>query len=334
MISFDIVQGDSLQVLQSLPENSFDVCVTSPPYYALRNYDGLGDNQLGMEPSHLDYIDKLASIFSEVHRVLKTTGTLWIVIGDTQNGDRVGSTNIRRRQQPGVPPSSLLKIPARLALAMEARDNWVHRDTGIWVKPNPFSESVANRLGRTYEQMLFSKVHTGYYFVRPEEPAKTSKKKRASNNPYAFGGRKDRVKGYGSKTYSARPWKRSADKDTRLMQNVITMAPIAGRKRGQTDGHYATYPVKLCEMMIKASCPPGGTVLDPFCGSGSTGLAAAKLNICSRFVGVDMSQAYCQLARNNLVGAAVVSDRRMMKRISSSSKRRAKSSSSLITNFL
>jgi DNA modification methylase len=338
MISFDIIQGDSLQVLRSLQASSFDVCLTSPPYYALRYYAGLGDGQLGMEPNHLDYIDKLASIFSEVYRVLKPTGTLWVVIGDTQNGEKTGNTNsskkhgstvgaqkkgfgesnsrIRKRLQLGVPPGSLLKIPAKLALEVERRDGWVHRDTAIWVKSNAFSESVANRLGRAYEQILFfSKIPTEYYFARPEEPAKTSKKARASITPYAFGGRKDRAAGYGSGTYSGKAWGKSpeerANKDTRLMRNVLTISTNTGRDRGKTDGHFAPYPSKLCEILLKASCQPGGAVLDPFCGSGTTGVAAGKLNCCSRFVGVDMSLAYCELARNRLVGAVASDGRRM-----------------------
>jgi DNA modification methylase len=336
MTLFEMLQGDSLTLLRDLAANSVDVCLCSPPYWGQRYYGDIGPDQIGLETSYWDYIDKLTAIFSEVKRVLKPTGTLWIVIGDTQNGEKRGNTNsnkehgstttgsqkqgfekinsqICKRLQKDVPRGGLLKIPAKLAMEMERLDGWVHRDTNIWYKPNAFPESVGNRFGRSYEQVLFfSKRHTGYSFIRPDEPMKTPRKILASKALFAFGGRRDRVAGYGNKAYSGRAWmvgegrspEERANKTTRKARNVWPISTNSSSRNNENDrqitkGHFASYPVKLCELILRASgLKVGGTVLDPFAGTGTTGVAALKLGC--RFTGIELSAEYCELANKRL----------------------------------
>ena len=179
-----ILQGDSLTVLKSLPDESIDMCVTSPPYWGLRAYHS-GDKEIGQEESPLDYVTKLKDVFHEVKRVLKPTGTLWLNLGDTYNGNKKGNTEIyknpklsedstfNKKEFKGLPSKSLMGIPWRVAFALQD-DGWVLRNDIIVAKVNPMPNSVTDRCASSHEYMfLFSKQPSGYYFDYEaiEEPA-------------------------------------------------------------------------------------------------------------------------------------------------------------------
>lgn len=179
-----ILQGDSLTVLKTLPDESIDMCVTSPPFWGLRAYHS-GDEEIGQEESPLDYVAKLKDVFHEVKRVLKPTGTLWLNLGDTYNGNKNGNTEIyknpklsqdssfQKKEFKGLPSKSLMGIPWRVAFALQD-DGWVLRNDIIWHKVNPMPNSVTDRCASSHEYMfLFSKQSSGYYFDYEaiEEPA-------------------------------------------------------------------------------------------------------------------------------------------------------------------
>jgi DNA modification methylase len=324
--SFQLYYGDALSTLKDkVPSHSIDACVTSPPYWGQRYYGDIGPDQLGIELDHRDYIAKLATIFGEqVARVLKPTGSLWIVISDTINGHKTGNTNGLAEQgstigrakkglneanartyktlQRSIPEGALLKIPAKLAIELESKYGLVHRDTIIWDKVKPMPESVMSRCGKAYEEILFfTKKSSGYHFNRLKEPAQTPKHRRESKSAYRFGGHK--AKGYDNPTYSGRRYDSDGRKEgTRYMRNIWSISTNSDR---ETAGHFAPFPLKLAERIIKTACLPttnGGTttttVLDPFMGSGTAGVAALRLG--HKFVGIDLNCDYVQLTKRRL----------------------------------
>lgn len=173
---FTILEGDSLAVLKGIPDGSVDTCVTSPPYWGLRCY-GAGSAEIGREQSPLAYVAAVAAVFREVRRVLKPTGTLWLNLGDTYNGNKRGNTEVRKnrataannagidkREFSALPPKSLLGMPWRVAFAL-MDDGWVLRNDIIWSKTNPLPNSATDRLSSAHEHIfLFAKEPSGYYF--------------------------------------------------------------------------------------------------------------------------------------------------------------------------
>lgn len=182
---YDILHGDSASVLKTLPDECVDMCVTSPPYFGLRVY-GSGEQEIGQEETPLEYIQRLRDVFHEVHRVLKPTGTLWLNLGDTYNGNKKGNTEIyknpelskisnglNKKEWKGLPPKSLIGIPWRVAFALQD-DEWVLRSDIIFWKPNAMPQSVTDRCSSSHEYIfMFSKHPSGYYFDYEaiEEPA-------------------------------------------------------------------------------------------------------------------------------------------------------------------
>ena len=182
---YNILQGDSYEVLKQLPSDSIDMCVTSPPYYGLRDYNS-GEEEIGHEQTPMEYVQRLNQVFNEVNRVLKPTGTLWLNLGDTYNRNKEGNTeiyknqklsqaskNLNKKQYNGLPNKSLIGIPWRVAFALQDY-GWVLRNDIIWHKPNPMPNSVTDRCSSSHEYIfLFSKKPSGYYFdyLAIEEPA-------------------------------------------------------------------------------------------------------------------------------------------------------------------
>jgi site-specific DNA-methyltransferase (cytosine-N4-specific) len=274
-----VIQGDCYKVLQSFPANSIDVCLTSPPYWMMRVYAGLGPRQLGLEPDFRQYIDNLVIIFGQVKRVLKPTGSCFVVIGDSYNTSKVGNTNgiveqggtvkqkaglneaqtqLVKPLQAGVPEKSLLHIPQRFAIAMTDKGGWCCRNDIIWNPASAMPDTQPDRFGFDYELVLFyTKTSHGYYHEQQREPTIDGKK-------------------------------------TRAMRSVWRI----NTKGSDEDKHYAGYPVALCEPIIKSACPPDGIILDPFMGSGTTAIAA--LNLARKFVGIEMSAEYVAIARDRI----------------------------------
>jgi DNA modification methylase len=292
--------GDSLAVLRELPDASVDCCVTSPPYFGLRDYGEAG--QYGLEASPAEYVETMRALFCEVRRVLADDGTLWLNLGDSYSGggggaggkagayieggtpQRNGAVHYARI---GIGPKNLLGIPWRTAFALQG-DGWILRNDIIWAKPNAMPESVTDRLSTRHEHLfMFSKARTYWFDLDPiREPLQWP----------------DRITGhmFGGANKAASLQTGSASTRT---GSTYDSAPEGGRNPGDvwtiatqpfTEAHFAVMPLTLAERAVQAGCRPGGTVLDPFSGSGTTGLAAAKHG--RKYVGIDLNAGYLDLS--------------------------------------
>jgi len=318
-----IIQGDALEVLRTMPDESVHCSVTSPPYWGLRDYGVPG--QLGLERTPEEYTAKMVEIFREVRRVLKKDGTLWLNLGDCyatgagkvgdcpgggEQGERwKGYRGTRaesgkhvphsmsmgpmiqpnRMPLPGLKPKDLVGIPWRIAFALQA-DGWWLRSDIIWAKPNPMPESVTDRPTKAHEYLfLMSKAERYYYDateMREESITDDARK------PYAPGQVDNRGNGHS----------RGGGKERNA-----TVVPI-GRRNKRTvwtvttepfpEAHFATFPKALIEPCIKAGCPPAGTVLDPFMGSGTTAVVARKLN--RNYIGIELNEKYIEIAERRI----------------------------------
>ncbi|MEM9803838.1 MAG: site-specific DNA-methyltransferase [Cyanobacteria bacterium P01_D01_bin.56] len=273
-LSIEVLHGDCRQLLRQLPDESINCIVTSPPYWGLRDYGC--EKQLGMEPTPDHYTDNLVAVFNEARRVLRSDGTLWLNLGDcyartsyanSRDNNIVtrGRENIRQTrkgQWKGLPAKSLVGIPWRVALAMQ-QDGWLLRSDIIWNKPNPTPESVTDRPTRAHEYLfLFTK--TGRYYYDAD----------AIREPYVTKYKRANPKGKNKRTV----W-------------TIAPQPFKG-------GHFAAFPPKLVKMCLKAGCPPGGKVLDPFYGAGTTGLVASKLGLKS--IGMELNPDYIAISTSRV----------------------------------
>jgi DNA modification methylase len=258
-----LICGDAETVLSRLPGGVFQTCVTSPPYWSLRDYNIPG--QIGLEESVFAYIDHLAKVFSQVRRVLKDNGTLWLNIGDsytsggrtwraTDKKNPIRAMDVRPPTPPGLKPKDLIGVPWLLAFALQ-KEGWYLRADIIWNKPNCQPESVKDRPTRSHEYVfLFSKSeHYRYHHKAVRGPN---------------------------------------ERNIRTVWNIHTRAyPLA---------HFATFPPALVEPCVKIGSSPGDFILDPFIGSGTTGLVALKLD--RRFVGIELNSSYLQIAEERLNG--------------------------------
>ena len=299
----EVWQGDALRCMEIIPSESIDCIVTSPPYWGLRDY-GV-DGQIGLEPTMAAYLETMAGVCREICRVLKPSGTFWLNIGDSYAGGGRGgnpadssfrkqATNFGSLVKPtplnatGLKAKDLCMIPNRLAIALQD-DGWWVRSEIIWAKPNPMPESVTDRPTSSHEKIwLLTKGER--YFYDAAAIAEPSVANHRSGNGFKRGARL---------TYADANGARGSDTQwtdvggTRNARNVwtITTKPFKG-------AHFATFPPDLVERCIKAGCPPGGRVLDPFGGSGTTGLAAQRLGRDALLI--EINPDYCEMARQRI----------------------------------
>lgn len=268
----DIRTGDCLEVLRTMPAQFVHCCITSPPYFGLRDYGVHG--QIGLEQTPAEFVAKLVEVFREVRRVLRDDGTLWLNLGDSYNGTNARSANVRdngtlsfRGSHPGVnvaglKPKDLIGIPWRVAFALQD-DGWYLRQDIIWHKPNPMPESVRDRCTKAHEYLFLLSKSERYYFDAD-----------AIKEPAVYGGTQPSAKRgeFNGKT-SAIAGREAfrAVVPTRNRRSVWTVAtrPFKG-------AHFATFPPDLIEPCVLAGCPEGGVVLDPFGGAGTTGVVAKQ----------------------------------------------------------
>ena len=285
--------GDALDILKTLPNESIDMVITSPPYYGLRDYGVEG--QLGLEKTFQEYLDNLILIFNEVKRVLKAEGTCWVNLGDSYSG-----SNIKYQgQKPGktnLPNKSLLQIPSRFAIMM-VDNGWILRNEIIWHKPNCMPSSVNDRFTVDYEKLFFFTKNKKYYFEQQKELMKTTdiKPSRGSKGVIGqdnLGLRKQDL--IGRNDYTGFNDRYNPPND--LMRNKRSVWSINTKPLKET--HFATFPEELIETPIKAGCPENGVVLDVFMGSGTTGMVAKRLN--RNYIGIDLKEDYCKLARKRI----------------------------------
>ena len=292
-----LIVGDALRTLKKLPDSMMNMCVTSPPYYGLRDYGLKG--QIGLEDSPEKYIYSLVRVFREVKRVLKDDGTLWVNIGDSYNGSgkakndksidrykqktnkysRIGKTSIRTLKE-----KDLIGIPWMLAFALR-KDGWYLRQDIIWSKPNPMPESVKDRCTKAHEYIFLLSKQKKYYFdyeAIMEEAAYDGRKDMRMKGSHKYA--QEGVTGLQKQDFSAREHERWIVKDGRFMRNKRDVWEV--NTKPFTGAHFAVFPEDLIVDCIKAGCPEGGFVLDPFFGSGTTGVVARKLN--RNFTGIDL----------------------------------------------
>lgn len=317
---FDIVCGDCLDVLRTMETDSVQCCVTSPPYYGLRDY-GV-DGQIGLEASPAEYVDKLVEVFKQVRRVLRRDGVLWLNLGDSY----AGSWGAQSRQGPGamqgrsivaarqiavaahkrshtgsIPPNEwglkpkdLIGMPWRVALALQAAGWWLRSDV-IWHKPTALPESVKDRPTRAHEYLFLLTKSRRYYYdaVAVSEPVTGNAHSRGNGvNPKALHD-------------SAQHTRQNANWSAAICglverRNKRTVWTIASQPLDEA--HFAVFPPKLVEPCILAGSRPGDVVLDPFAGAGTTGLVALRHG--RRFIGVELNPDYVEIARCRIIDDA------------------------------
>lgn len=259
-----ILCGNAREVLQTLEPESVHTCVTSPPYYNLRDYGVSG--QIGMERTPEEYIRRLVEAFREVRRVLRRDGTLWVNIGDSYQD------------------KNLIGIPWMLAFALRT-DGWYLRQDIIWHKTRCIPESVRDRCTRSHEYIFLLSKSRRYYFdgVAIREPVAESTVARMKQDiEHQVGSFRQPGKTNG-------PLKPGGDGKARNKRSVWSLCTAYFQ-----GAHFAVFPEKLVEPCILAGCPKGGTVLDPFVGSGTAGIVAKRLG--RDFIGIEINPDYCQMA--------------------------------------
>jgi len=350
-----IYEGDALTLLKTFPSEIFNCCVTSPPYYALRDYGVEG--QLGMEETPELYVEKMVQVFREVKRTLKKDGTLWLNLGDSYFGSGQGygdtkTTNkghngSRQRKKPewhdcNLKPKDLIGIPWMVAFALRADGWWLRQDI-IWHKPNPMPESVTDRCTKSHEYIFLLSKSSKYYYdakaiatpyqdktlttytagprkgngdgsglifsenlansgnVRKPKQWKTPDgwdTGKGSHGSFHKEGREKGFKGYehrgpGDKTLTGHSG--NYDSEGNLIGDGLANKKSVWEVATQSfyEAHFATFPEKLIVDCIKAGCPEGGLVLDPFGGANTTGVVSRKLN--RNYVAIELNPEYIKI---------------------------------------
>jgi DNA modification methylase len=280
-----IRQGDAIEVLKTLADQSVHCCVTSPPYWGLRDYGD--DAQLGLEATPEEYVGKMVAVFREVRRVLRDDGTLFLNLGDSYRGG-VRSAITCGTSGASLKPKDLVGIPWRVAFALQA-DGWYLRSDIIWAKPNPMPESVTDRPTKSHEYLFLLSKQTKYYYDAEAiaEPSKNA------GRVIAYDGSQKNCETAGDPRFATRITSDMTVPATRNKRSVWTVAtqPYSG-------AHFAVFPPKLIEPCIRAGCPADGTVLDPFAGSGTTGAVAKELG--RDYVLIELSAEYIKLANKRI----------------------------------
>lgn len=324
----EIKQGDCLEVLNTLEAESIQTCVTSPPYWGLRDYGVEG--QLGLEKTPDEYVQKMVVVFREVRRALKNDGTLWLNLGDSYSSGNSGM--LRRDNKGGVwnesgqshdqdsskanpgraplkemKPKNLIGIPWKVAFALQA-DGWYLRQDIIWHKPNPMPESVRDRCTKSHEYLFLLSKSEKYFFDSEaiKEPAicgaKGSQFHTGKTGAHQLG-RSQKVRPSKPKgSFSAKgeplpgqlPFRAVVEMRNRRSVWVVSTKPFKG-------AHFATFPPDLIEPCILAGSRQGDAVLDPFSGAGTTGLVAAKHG--RAYLGIELNADYIELAKKRIFGA-------------------------------
>jgi len=309
----DLRCGDCLEVMRGMPDKSVQCCVTSPPYYGLRDY-GV-DGQIGLEQTPEKYIANLVAVFREVRRVLRNDGTLWLNLGDSyasvksRYSSRPQTISGKSRGEPqasnkpdlygnklGIKDKDLLMIPASVAIALRT-DGWYLRSQIVWYKPNPMPESVKDRPTKSHEMIYLLSKSARYYYDaqsvlesaaydgRKDTTIKPSKKYAGRN---MMQGSQPQQTGRG---IEQERWPQKLADGTRGRSRRDVWAVNTTQYKG---AHFATFPPKLIEPCILAGCPVGGIVIDPFSGAGTTGIVALQHG--RSFIGIELNPEYLKMA--------------------------------------
>jgi DNA modification methylase len=322
-----IYEGDALTVLRTLPNESVDCVVTSPPYYCLRDYNVKG--QIGLERTPEQFIKRLTEVFMECRRALNKEGTMWIVIGDSYTGSGRGwggkNDLYSRKIQPSASFATefskpkklqnyknkdLIGVPWMLAFALR-QGGWYLRQDIIWNKPNPMPESIRDRCTKAHEYVFFLTKSPHYHFdhnamLEPAQYDGRKKMTRTAGTKYLNDAAGLRTQGISKMTHERWPNKMREyavdnmciDKPARNKRSVWTVPTRAFK-----GAHFATFPPDLIRTCIKAGCKPGGVVLDPFMGAGTTALVAHELG--RKYVGIELNGEYVKMAKERLENSKI-----------------------------
>ena len=316
--------GDALKILRTFPDDYIDCCVTSPPYFGLRDYGVEG--QIGLEETPEEYVKKLVGIFSEVKRVLKKEGTLWIILGDFYNGSCVaggdynegglkeGQPKYQGRNIKKLKPKDLLGIPWMVAFALRADGWWLRQDI-IWSKPNPMPESVTDRPTKAHEYIFLLSKSSKYYYNAESIRTKlkdTSISRLSQDIENQEGSQRHPGKSNGPMKAVSRDKQRGHSRRhagfNDRWDNMTKEEQCAGGANKRSvwevatkpfkEAHFAVFPQKLIEDCIKAGCPEGGIVLDPFAGANTTGIVARKQN--KNYISIELNPDYIKIAEERM----------------------------------
>jgi DNA modification methylase len=324
-MSVSILCGDALETLRTLPDASVHCCITSPPYWGLRDYGCVG--QFGLEKTPEEYVAKMVETFREVRRVLRDDGTLWLNLGDsyatggrgtpfteasakqaTSLGSYSGAILRGSAPPPGLKPKDLVGIPWRVAFALQA-DGWYLRQDIIWAKPNPMPESVRDRCTKAHEYVFMLSKEARYYYdaeaikepsitqdARPQEQIHGGEPRSWKGSKFSTGatGKRQLERAQSEESRAERPDSRTRGRFFTEVRNCRSVWTIPTRPLGGGI-HFAVFPPELITPMILAGCPEGGTVLDPFAGSGTTGMVAENLGRNS--ILIELNPKYIELIK-------------------------------------
>jgi DNA modification methylase len=312
-VSIRIETGDCLDVLRNLPPCfRVNCCVTSPPYFGLRDYGHAG--QIGLEATPAEYVSRLVEVFRAVRDRLEDDGTLWLNLGDSYGSaggdifsgfnERYDGTGKNGKQSAlgasvsaipardtGLRPKNLLGIPWRVAFALQA-DGWYLRSDIIWHKPNPMPESVTDRPTKAHEYIFLLSKSPKYYYDAAAVSEASLEFEKTPNRPRVD---PDARKGIAVPLVDGVTHCGVSGRRNRRSVWTVPSAPFAG-------AHFATFPPDLIEPCIKAGCPVGGTVLDPFGGAGTTGLVADRLQRNALLI--ELNPEYAEMARDRITNDA------------------------------
>jgi len=306
-VSYRLICADVLDGLRQLEAGSVRCCVTSPPYWGLRDYGVAG--QIGLERTPEEYVSRLVAVFAEVRRVLADDGTLWLNLGDSytggansggtnrNNGGPAVRTGLAPKRGDGLKPKDLVGVPWRVAFALQA-DGWWLRSDIIWAKPNPMPESVTDRPTKAHEYLFLLAKSERYFYeatavAEPTDgrtwhdvtgPPRTDVPGQTKQD-----GHGRRHKGFNGRYFSEPP------PTTRNRRSIWTVAT-----QPFPEAHFAVMPTALVEPCVLAGSAPGDTVLDPFAGSGTVGVVALRHG--RRFVGIELNPGYVEMARKRIAG--------------------------------
>jgi DNA modification methylase len=322
-MAWQLYQGDALETMKQMEDESINCCVTSPPYWGLRDYGVEG--QLGVEPTPEEYVAKMVEVFREVKRVLRKDGTLWLNMGDCYASKPLGcdgvsyssglhgaqgdtkyrdtlthSVGTKRNTVVGnLKPKDLVGIPWMVAFALRA-DGWWLRSDIIWAKENPMPESVTDRPTKAHEYIFLLSKSSKYYYDADSirEPLSEQRAKQAGKlvdpgNDVEKRKKQiehDKKRGSGGH-FDGHKWRMNPLGRNKRSVWTVTTKPFKG-------AHFAVFPPDLIEPCILAGCPVGGTVLDPFAGSGTTLEVAEKLG--RKSIGIELNPDYCELIRKRM----------------------------------
>ncbi len=294
-----------IEGLKLLPDNCVDCCVTSPPYFGLRDYGT--EEQIGLEETPELFVDKLVSVFEEVRRVLKPEGTLWLNLGDSYAGGGGASGHTSETKNMGATTSAygavksggkkyglkskdLIGIPWMVAFALRA-NGWYLRQDIIWHKPNPMPESVTDRCTKSHEYIFLMSKSQKYYYDADSIKTELSQGSilRAVNQSESL---KDQI---GSDRV---PGKTNGNMKAVLTEGANKKSVWTVTTKPFKEAHFATFPEDLIVDCIKAGCPVDGVVLDPFMGAGTTALVSRKLN--RNYIGFELNKDYISIATKRL----------------------------------